>query len=210
MRVRCAHGLKARQAAMSLHRLGSMAPGDRSAMLKSWISHVPHVTLLSLTSDSLPGLNWLVMGVGLASVGGLASILVTRALREIRSQTEASAAEHGDGSSSPIDGFAKAPCSGASRTARSSLKYDLSAHASATPSLETAAPSRSRFKFNFFGTKAATQAAGGDQQAPDGESDEEDAEWELMDASWAEEREGKSPAVADLTASTVFVDDDDR
>lgn len=64
---------------MRLQRIVSASP-EGGSQLRTWISHtVPHMTLMSLTTDSIPGLNWLlVAGVGVASI-----VAIGRALREI-------------------------------------------------------------------------------------------------------------------------------
>jgi len=64
---------------MNLHRFSSSSP-DGSAQLRTWISHtVPHMTLVSLTTDTVPGL-WLFAAgcIGIASI-----VVIGRTLREV-------------------------------------------------------------------------------------------------------------------------------
>jgi len=73
---------------VELRGLASLPPGS-GAQLRTWVSHtVPHLTLMSFTSDAIPGLNNLIaLGVSVAC-----AVVIGRALREMSASSRSSPA----------------------------------------------------------------------------------------------------------------------
>ena len=67
-------------------------PSGSGAQLRTWVSHtVPHLTLMSFTSDAIPGLNNLIaLGVSVAC-----AVVIGRALREMSASSRSSPAPAG-------------------------------------------------------------------------------------------------------------------
>eukprot|EP00277_Geminigera_cryophila_P007519 CAMPEP_0179432584 /NCGR_PEP_ID=MMETSP0799-20121207/17173_1 /TAXON_ID=46947 /ORGANISM="Geminigera cryophila, Strain CCMP2564" /LENGTH=186 /DNA_ID=CAMNT_0021210059 /DNA_START=225 /DNA_END=785 /DNA_ORIENTATION=+ len=186
---------------MNLHRFSSSS-SDGSAQLRTWISHtVPHMTLVSLTTDTVPGL-WLFAAgcIGIASI-----VVIGRTLREVSA--------------------AQRLCSPAVELPEGNLDADVKflplqqgarahTHDTDQPFRSSPTAAQSALGENCFGKNKRTEPVDDDYQPE--LLDESDDEWELPSTHDAiqNSQEARSPhgqneddSLLDLSASVVLVED---